>query len=73
MYLRGQPWVCFYTYTICVNNLPELVEQHQVKQYADDTAMSDSVSELKEVLENDLDSVARWVDCFWWEGHGSLV
>ena len=27
-------------YAICVNNLPESVEQHQVKQYADDTAVS---------------------------------
>jgi len=27
-------------YAICVNNLPESVEQRQVKQYADDTAVS---------------------------------
>ena len=36
-------------YAICVN-LPESVEQRQVKQYADDTAMyqsADSVSELE--------------------------
>jgi len=26
-------------YAICVNNLPESVEQCQVKQYADDTAI----------------------------------
>ena len=40
-------------YTICVNNLPESVEQCQVKQYADDTAIfqsAESFSEL-EVLE----------------------
>ena len=39
-------------YAICVNNLPESVEQRQVKQYADDTAMfqsADSVSELEVV------------------------
>jgi len=39
-------------YAICVNNLhvPESVEQRQVKQYADDTAMfqsADSISELE--------------------------
>jgi len=41
-------------YTICVNNLPISVEQCQVKQYADDTAMfhrADRVNELEEVLE----------------------
>ena len=39
-------------YAICVN-LPESVEQRQVKQYADDTATfksADSVSELEVVL-----------------------
>jgi len=39
-------------YAICVNNLPESVEQRQVKQYADDTARfqaADSVSELEVV------------------------
>ena len=39
-------------YAICVNNLPESVEQRQVKQYADDTTMfqsADSVSELEVV------------------------
>jgi len=39
-----------------------------VKQYADDTAMFHAADSVSEVLENDLDSVARWVDCFWWEG-----
>ena len=53
MYLRDQSWVCLLLYAICVNNLPESVEQRQVKQYADDTAMfqsPDSVSELEVVL-----------------------
>ena len=39
-------------YAICVNSLPESVEQRQVKQYADDTDMfqsADSVSELEVV------------------------
>ena len=27
-----------------------------------------SVSWKRYMLENDLDSVARWVDCFGWEG-----
>ena len=41
-------------YAICVNNLPESLEQCQVKQYADDTATfqsADSVSELEVVLQ----------------------
>jgi len=41
-------------YAICVNNLPESVEQCQVKQYADDTDMfqsADSVSELEVVSQ----------------------
>jgi len=46
MYLRGQSFVCFYNYASCVNNLPESVEQCQVKQYAaGDAAMFDSVCE----------------------------
>ena len=37
-------------YAICVNNLPESVEECQVKQYADDMFQSaDSVSELEVV------------------------
>ena len=69
-YLRGvqifgTPGLVLDLYTSCVNNLPKSVEQCQVKEYAEDTAMfcaADSVSELEEVLENNLDSVARWVD-----------
>jgi len=41
-------------YAICVNNLPESVEQCQMKQYADATAMFqcvDSVSELEVVSQ----------------------
>ena len=52
-------------YTIFVNNLPKSVEQCQVKQYTDDTAIfraADSDSDLEEVLENNLDTVTRWVD-----------
>ena len=51
-------------YEICVNNLPESVEPCQVKQYAGGTAMFHSADSVSEVLEKDLDSVARWVDCF---------
>ena len=35
-------------YAICVNNLPESVEQRQVKQYADDTAMFQSADNVSE-------------------------
>jgi len=51
-------------YAICVDNLPESVERCQVKQYAGGTAMFHAADSVSEVLENSLDSVARWVDCF---------
>jgi len=56
-------------YAICVNNLPESVEQRQVKHYADDTARfqaADSVSELEVVsraspLPHEGKGVVNWV------------
>ena len=48
-----------------MNDLPKAVCQCQLKHYADDTTMShaaNSASELKVVLEKDLNDVPQWVD-----------
>ncbi len=52
-------------FTIYVNDLPNKAEKCQIKQYADDTTMSyaaDTVGELEDVLEKELNSIDRWVD-----------
>ncbi len=49
-------------FTIYVNDLPNEAEKCQ---YADDTTMSyaaDTIGELEDVLEKELDSIDRWVD-----------
>ena len=52
-------------FILYINDLPHIVRQCQVRQYADDTSLahvSSDVRDLENGLTDDLENVSKWVD-----------